>query len=242
MPAVSTDSTHRILLITLSNIGDAVMTTPVMESLHQQYPQAIIDIVTDARASTLFEHCPYRGAIILKQKGWRGTLALVKRLRATRYDLIVDLRTDGLTLLLRSKRKLTRRGNRAAGTHAVERHFGVIRQTLQSDEIPPTHIWLSASERTFASQQLADLPGHRWLALGPGARWAPKCWAADNYSALANQLTESFDAVILLGSAADLPACQQIADKLKLPQRNLAGKTDLAGNGHTRAGTGFCWQ
>ncbi len=99
MPAISTESTRHILLITLSNIGDALMTTPVLEALHRQYPQAVIDIVTDARASDLFEHCPYRGEIILKQKGWRGTIALLKQLRVTRYDLIVDLRTDGLTLL-----------------------------------------------------------------------------------------------------------------------------------------------
>ena len=111
MSATSTDGTRTILLITLSNIGDALMTTPVLEVLHHQYPQAVIDIVTDARAGNLFEFCPYQGEIILKHKGWRGTLALVKRLRITRYDLIVDLRTDGLTLLLRARRKLTRRGN-----------------------------------------------------------------------------------------------------------------------------------
>ncbi len=227
MPAAATDSTHRILLITLSNIGDAVMTTPVMEALHHQYPQAVMDIVTDARASALFEHCPYRGEIIHKHKGWRGTVALVKRLRATRYDLIVDLRTDGLTLLLRGHRKLSRRGASARGLHAVERHFAVIRQTVHSAKIPPQHIWLTESERTFARCQLAGLPGQRWLALGPGARWAQKCWAPNNYNSLANRMAEHFDAVILLGSDADQPACLKISENLQLPHLNLAGKTDL---------------
>jgi len=41
------------------------MTTPVMAALHKQYPQAVIDIVTDARASELFSHCPYKGEIFL---------------------------------------------------------------------------------------------------------------------------------------------------------------------------------
>ncbi|MGB5439175.1 MAG: glycosyltransferase family 9 protein, partial [Gammaproteobacteria bacterium] len=107
MPAAAADSTRSILLITLSNIGDAVMTTPVLEALHHRYPKARIDIVTDARAGSLFEHCPYRGEIILKHKGWRGTLALLKRLRTTRHDLVVDLRTDGLALLLHARRRLT---------------------------------------------------------------------------------------------------------------------------------------
>jgi heptosyltransferase-3 len=227
MSAGSTENTRHILLITLSNIGDALMTTPVLEALHRQHPQAVIDIVTDARASDLFEFCPYRGEIILKQKGWRGTIALLKRLRVTRYDLIVDLRTDGLTLLLHGQRKLTRRGNRTTGGHAVERHFGIITQAVQPAEIPPQRVWLTESQRTFAQQQLADLPGKRWLALGPGARWAPKCWPPENYVELAKQLTEYFDAIILLGSKNDMATCQHISEGLVLPHRNLAGKTDL---------------
>ena len=227
MTAVSTESTRHILLITLSNIGDALMTTPVLEALHRQNPQAVIDIVTDARASDLFEHCPYRGEIILKQKGWRGTIALLKRLRVTRYDLIVDLRTDGLTLLLRARRKLTRRGNRTTGGHAVERHFGVIAQAVQPEEVPSQRVWLTESQRTLAQQQLADLPGKRWLALGPGARWAPKCWSPENYVELAKQLTDYFDAIILLGSQDDMNTCQHISESLVLPHQNLAGKTDL---------------
>ena len=227
MTAVSTESTRHILLITLSNIGDALMTTPVLEALHCQHPQAVIDIVTDARASDLFEHCPYQGEIILKHKGWRGTIALLKRLRITHYDLVVDLRTDGLTLLLHARRKLTRRGNRAKGGHAVERHLGVITQDARPAEIPPQRVWLTESQRTFAQQQLANLPGKRWLALGPGARWAPKCWSPENYVDLAKQLTGYFDAIILLGSQDDMNACQHISESLVLPHRNLAGKTDL---------------
>ena len=89
----STTTTTRILVITLSNIGDAVMTTPVIVALRQQYPDASIDIVTDARASGLFEHMPGRGTVFLKDKstGWRGTARLVKQLRLRRYDLVVDL-------------------------------------------------------------------------------------------------------------------------------------------------------
>lgn len=222
-------ATRRILLITLSNIGDAVLTTPVLAALHAKYPQAVMDIVTDARASELFTHCPWRGDIFLKQKqlGWRGTLALVKQLRARRYDLVVDLRTDGLTLLLRARRRLTRRHGKPAGRHAVERHFGVIREREQLDAIPPVQVWLSDSAREAARQQLAGLPGRHWLALGPGARWEGKCWPAQQFSTLATQLQPQFDAIILLGSTADRDSCAQIEANLTLPCINLAGKTNL---------------
>ncbi len=199
-------NTHKILLITLSNIGDAVMTTPVLESLHQRYPQAVIDIVTDARASQLFTHCPYRGAVLNKDKqaGWRGTATLVRQLRNTHYDLVVDLRTDGLTLLLRARKRLTRRKARTPGYHAVERHFGVIADHLDNPGIPAAGLWLSEAEQAFARQQLAGLPGQRWLALAPGARWPPKRWPAQNFRSLVEQLQDEFDAVVLLGDSSEI--------------------------------------
>jgi ADP-heptose:LPS heptosyltransferase len=220
---------HKILLITLSNIGDAVMTTPVLETLHNTWTLATIDIVTDARASRLFAHCPYGGRVVLKDKqaGWRGTLALVRQLRRTRYDLVVDLRTDGLTLLLRARHRLSRRGSQPLGYHAVERHFGVISRYLNTTRIPAATIRLSQAEHRFADRQLSGLPGQHWLALGPGARWQPKRWPAQSFRALVNRLQAEFDAVILLGDTTETAVCQDIEDSLSLPAINLAGKTDL---------------
>jgi ADP-heptose:LPS heptosyltransferase len=222
-------TTQSILLITLSNVGDAVLTTPVMQALHHKYPQAYMDIVTDARAAPLFRHCPWRRDIILKDKqaGWRGLPPLLRQLRTTRYDLVVDLRTDGLSLLLRARRRLTRRGTRSVKGHAVERHFSVIRQREQQSAIPPPCVWLSAAEHEFAAQALAGLPGRRWLALGPGARWQPKCWPAARYRTLLEQLQPHLDACVLLGDGSDAAACREITAGLRLPHVNLAGVTDL---------------
>ena len=221
--------TNKILLITLSNIGDAIMTTPVLEALHKTWPLATIDIVTDARANQLFAHCPYSGRVVLKDKraGWRGTVALVRQLRHTRYDLVVDLRTDGLTLLLRSGHRLTRRGSRPLGHHAVERHFGVISRYIDTTNIPAAVIHIPEAAHNFAREQLSGLPGQRWLALGPGARWQPKRWPALHFRALVNQVQEKFDAVILLGDTTEIAVCQDIGSQLPLPAINLAGKTDL---------------
>lgn len=218
-----------ILLITLSNIGDVLMTTPVVAALRERYPDAAMDIVTDARAAELFAHYPGRQAVILRDKrlGWRGTAALVKRLRQKHYDLAVDLRTDGLTLLLRARRRLTRHGSRTPGPHAVERHFGVIGQRERLKVIPPLRVWLTGTEQTFARQRLSGLPGSRWLALAPGARWEPKRWPAHRFAELATRLQAQSDAVILLGDETDRAACRTIAAELPLPHVNLAGETGL---------------
>jgi heptosyltransferase-3 len=223
------DAVRHILLVTLSNIGDAVMTTPVMEALHGMHPQAVMDIVADPRSSELFTHCPYRDHVIHrdKQQGWRGSLALVHELRRRHYDLIVDLRTDGLAWLLRSRQRLTRQGTRCPQGHAVERHMDVIRRHVGTTGIPPTRLWLDGREQEFARRALAGLPGRRWLALGPGARWEPKRWPPVQFRELVLSRREDFDAVVLLGSAADKDSCRSIAEGLSLPCLDLAGRTSL---------------
>jgi ADP-heptose:LPS heptosyltransferase len=223
------DPIRHILLVTLSNIGDALMTTPVMEALHGKHPQAMMDIVADPRSGELFAHCPYLYRLIHRDKsqGWRGSLALVRELRRRDYDLIVDLRTDGLAWLLRARRRLTRRGARRSQGHAVERHMRVIRRHTGGAEIPPTRLWLAEREQEFANQALAGLPGRRWLALGPGARWEPKRWPPGHFRELVASRGEAFDAVVLLGSRADAGICRAIADGLSLPCLDLAGRTGL---------------
>lgn len=217
-----------ILVITLSNIGDAVMTTPVLAALHQEFPFATIDLVADRRSAEIFRHCPYLGRIVFKEKraGWRGTLRLVHELRRTDYDLIVDLRTDGLAYLLRGHRRLTKWHARPPGPHAVQQHMGVIAK-LGENHIPPTHIWLTPDLDADAAQRLRELPGARWLALGPGANWAPKIWPTAQFQKLIEQLQDRFDGVILLGGTSDVARCKAVATHCPLPYLDLSGKTGL---------------
>lgn len=222
---------RRILFISLSNIGDAIMTTPVLERLHQLYPDASIDLICDKRSKILFQHCPYRGEIIIKDKrADKLTLARqLKGLRKTRYDLIVDLRTDGLAYLLRARQRLTKWGRKAYGPHAVEELISIIHRINPDKVIPPTTTWLDDTSLAQAEQLTDSLPGSCWLAMGPGANWPPKTWASDKFAEVANALKDAVDAVIILGGPKDLQECEATQALLNMPFIELAGKTDLLG-------------
>lgn len=204
-----------------------VLTTPVLTRLHQCYPDARIDIVTDARAQAVLTHCPYRGEIFLKKKraGWRGMLRLLRQLRRTHYDVIVDLRTDGLAYLLRGRRRITKWGARPSGAHAVQDHMGVI--AALGGAIPPTRVWLNEKLQTDAAQRLAALPNARWLALGPGANWPPKIWPAERFAALTGLIQHDFDAVMLLGGPGDRERAATVAAHCALPCLDFSGTTDI---------------
>lgn len=223
------DTNKKILFISLSNIGDTILTTPVLQTLHNLYPHAEIDIVSDRRSKIIYEHCPYRSEIFLKNKRgiFNGSLALIGELRKKSYDIIVDLRTDGLTFFLRGKLKLTKRFAVSYGPHAVEEHMGVIRKINTDGNIPATTIWLTEEYTKYASERLGDLNTRKMLVIAPGCHVPVKVWSPENFASLCNSLSGEIDSVVLLGAEAERKYSAVVTKNLSLPYKDLTGQTDL---------------
>jgi heptosyltransferase III len=220
-------SSVRILVITLSNIGDAIMTTPVLAALHAQYPHARIDLVCDPRSSALFESCPYIGQLFVRDKksGWLGYLQLIASLRQTRYDIVVDLRTDFLAYLLRAKRRCNKQPNaRTLHMHSAEKHLLAVRK-LVGDGLRKAELWASERDGHIVAAQF-PLCG-RWLAIGPGANFSGKIWPVERYVAVANALAAKVDGVILLGGRADQALAAQFMAQATLPVYDACGALTL---------------
>lgn len=219
----------RILLISLSNIGDAVMTTPVLQSLHAHFPDAAIDIVGDQRSSEIFSFCPYVGEIIHKNKKkiFRGSLNLIMELRRKKYNLAVDLRTDGLLYLLRAKRRLNKWNRRAYGPHAVEKHLGIIHSIHGNKAVPDCCVWTGEVNNQWAKAVLGQYDGSKLIGLGIGANWPGKIWPIQKYLNLVDTVKNNFDCVILLGDDRDRELTNAVENKFSLPVLNLCGKTGL---------------
>ncbi|MDE0286323.1 MAG: glycosyltransferase family 9 protein [Gammaproteobacteria bacterium] len=219
---------NNFLFITLSNIGDVLLTTPVLQFLHGYDTDARIDIIGDKRSSMLFRHCPYRGQVYHKHKRrfLRGVPSLWFELRRNRYDLVVDLRTDILARLVRADKRL----GKTAGDeqcHAVEQHFAAISPIAGGQEIPPVTLWLGQVDRDYAARVCRQLPGNRWLCIGPGANWEKKIWPAEKYALTADELRGRFDALVLLGNDSDNRQAELVAGRVRLPCVNLCGRTTL---------------
>ena len=226
------EKVNKILIISLSNIGDAIMTTPVLMALHEHYPEAVVDIVGDQRSSEIFKHCPFRGEIFNKQKNrfLRGVPALLKTLWIQSYDLIVDIRTDGLAYLLPAGKRYTKfnrkLNKKATGPHAVQAHMGIISEIYQGDP-PHCHVWLSEAEEKFAEEALGQYYGKRLLGLGTGANADVKIWPKENYLSLVEKTGNDFDAIVFLGDSRDKERSDFISSQVNKPCINLCGITTI---------------
>jgi lipopolysaccharide heptosyltransferase II len=86
----------RILLVRLRLIGDVVFTTPVIRALRRQYPAATITYVVEAEAAPVVARNPHLTEVIAiaRARGFerlREDWRIGRRLRAARFDLVVDL-------------------------------------------------------------------------------------------------------------------------------------------------------
>ena len=101
----------RILFITATRIGDAVLSTGLADHLLRRYPDARLTIACGLPAEGVFARMPNRDRTLLieKRRYDRHWLTLWRQTVTTLWDLAVDLRGSALTLLLPARRRMIMR-------------------------------------------------------------------------------------------------------------------------------------
>ena len=220
----NTKREKKILFITLSNIGDVILTIPTLLKLSKRYKNAKFDIVGDDRSKILFKYYPFINKFFIKDKskGFRGTLSLLRDIRKTNYDVAVDLRSDGLLYLIRADKKFHKINNK--NIHSIEKHYLSIKE--QDKKIPEPTIWLSNEEKRKA-RKLLPKSYKKILAFGLGANSSHKIWPTKFYAELGNLLKQQFDLIVLIGDVKDNEYFSAFTKNYKGPLLNLSGKLDL---------------
>ncbi len=86
----------KILLIRLRLIGDVVFTTPLLRALDRAFPNAHLAYLVEREAAAVVARNPHIDELIVvtRSRGWRriaDDVRLARRLRAARFDIVLDL-------------------------------------------------------------------------------------------------------------------------------------------------------
>ncbi|GAN69446.1 glycosyltransferase family 9 protein [Acetobacter orleanensis] len=175
----------RILFITATRLGDAVLSTGLLAHLVRTYPDARFTIACGPVAAGLFQNLPglERVLVMTKRTYDRHWLELWKACIGQTWDLTIDLRGSATTFFLRSRKRLIMRGGRRPGLRL--NHLG---QLLHLSPPPMPTVWLSEADKTLASQMIPT-DGGPIIALGPTANWTGKIWPIDRYLPLWAELS-----------------------------------------------------
>jgi heptosyltransferase-3 len=171
----------RILFVTSNRLGDAVLSTGLLDHLIRTHPEASITVACGPVAEGLFARMPNRERTIVFDKRPYGLhwLPLWACAATTLWDLVVDIRGSALAWMVLARRRAVMR--RSSG-HKVAQ-LGAV---LGLDPPPMPVMWTAPEDRTRAAALLSA--GRPVIGLGPTANWAPKVWPADHYAALFNAL------------------------------------------------------
>jgi ADP-heptose:LPS heptosyltransferase len=211
----------RILFITATRLGDAVLSTGLLDHLRQSYPEARFTVVCGPVAEGVFWRLERLERIIVVEKRrfdlhW---LVLWARVCGTVWDLVVDLRGSGLSFALLARRRAIMRGGRRPG-HRLSHIGGVLGLTTA----PVPVAWTAAADEDTASALLPA--GGPVIGLGPTANWRDKVWPADRFvalcAALAARLPGARVAVFGGAGALERSMAQPVLDA-------LPGAIDLVG-------------
>jgi ADP-heptose:LPS heptosyltransferase len=218
----------RILFVTATRIGDAVLSTSLLRHLVERYPDARLTVAAGPIAAPLFEGVPrLERLIVVEKRRWaQHWVALWGAVVATRWDMVVDLRGSALAFLLRAgERRVMAKG--APDEHRVRQ----LARLFALDPPPSPHLWTLARHTERAARLVP--PSGPFLAIGPAANWVGKQWRAERFAELARRLTAA-DGILPGARVAVLAAAHERAQAAPLvealpPSRvlDLVGEADL---------------
>ena len=173
----------RILFITSNRLGDAVLSTGLLDHLIRMHPDARITVACGPVAEGVFARMPNRVRTIVLDKRpyrlhWPG---LWLATATTLWDLVVDIRGSALAWMVPTRRRAVMR--RRSGPKVAQ-----LAAVLRLDPPPLPVVWTAPEDRARAA---ALLPSDRpVIALAPTANWPPKIWPAERFAALFQALRD----------------------------------------------------
>jgi len=175
----------KILFITATRLGDAVLSTGLLEYMLKTWPEARVTVACGPLPASIFEGFPNVERVIrLKKKPRSGHwIDLWKAAIGTKWDMVVDLRNSAVSRLVFAKHRFIFGRRIDKNKHKVEQAADVMRLS----DIPAPHLYFTQAQLDFARNLIA--PGGMVLAVGPSANWIGKTWSSQNYIEVINKIT-----------------------------------------------------
>ncbi|MFH1190663.1 MAG: lipopolysaccharide heptosyltransferase II [Candidatus Omnitrophota bacterium] len=227
----------KILFITLSNIGDCILTLPVLDFLRQKYPRALITCLVPPRPWEIFMNNPAVHDVIIfdKQVKLINKIKLFFDLSKRNFDLVVDLRNSFFGAFLPARKKslfsgpLRRIPSRIK--HMREKHLfwaNLLDYSKSNKKYQSLNITLQDIDYIngfLSGENLFD--NSKLIVVAPGSRSRIKCWDKQNFSQLCCQLVKEDKQIVLVGDEFDQPVCNYLQAAGGEKIINLCAKTNF---------------
>lgn len=203
-------------------MGDAVLTTALIEELKVHYPQAQLDYLIYEDHSSLFAGNPKIRRLICipsRDMTFRKIWKLIQKIRSEKYQMVLTTNnnrfTGLLTALSGAKNKIgftenplsgffTKKVSREKGIHEVERKLKLIDRKGGSGDGMPR---LYPNQSDF--QEVSQYQHSPYITLAPASDWYTKQLPMENWLSFLDSIDYPMT-VLLIGAARNFALCAEI--------------------------------
>ena len=234
----------KILIIQTAFIGDVILATPLAEKLHAFFPGARIDFLVRKGNEGLLKDHPFLNEVLVwnkNEKKIRNLFRLIRKVKATRYDLLVNAHrfaSSGLLAFFSGARVKTGfdknpfsfcydwRVQHQIGNHVheIQRNLALVEKLTDAVPVMP-RLYPGAADVKEAGRY--SRPGGNavtFITIAPTSVWFTKQLPAHKWLELIEKQNPELT-ICLLGAKGDAGICEEIRKSSAHPNiLNLAGK------------------
>ncbi|HMX95777.1 MAG: glycosyltransferase family 9 protein [Bacteroidetes bacterium] len=214
---------HKILIVQTAYIGDVILATGLIESIHQAFPEAQIDFVLRKGNESLLKNHPFVNKLYIwdkKKNKFSNLIKLIGQIRKERFDLVVNLQrffsTGLIALCAKSKNKRGYDKNPLSfcyhkktehfigKNHETYRNFSLI-DDLKNIHYQKPHLYFTAEE----IQKVQPLKSQPFVCMAPGSVWFTKQLPIAKWAELILTISDNIK-IYLIGAPVDAALCNEI--------------------------------
>jgi heptosyltransferase II len=231
----------KILVVQTAFIGDAILASAALESLHKEFPGAELHILVRNGNESLFEGHPYLKKVWVwnkKQGKLRNLVKLTRAIRREKFDWLLNFHRFASSGFLTAfsgariksgfdKNPWARFFTHVAkheignGKHEVERNFELLKPFVKGAFAKP-RLYPTVQQ----VEKIKSLAASPFVCMAPASVWFTKQLPKEKWIELCNAVHDK--KVYLLGAKSDLALCEEI--RAASANRNieiLGGKLSL---------------
>ena len=240
----------KILLIQTAFIGDVILATSLIESVHKKYPTAKIDFLLRKGNENLLQKHPFLNDVLIwdKKNKYKSLFGLLKQIRKTSYYAVLNLQRFGATGLLtafsNAKIKAGFKKNPFSfafthtyehiittnpnSVHEIERNSKLLESinNKNSEEISKPKLYPSLEDK----DKIKELVQNDFICIAPTSVWFTKQFPLHKWIDFIekllleeknNQKLPPNFTIYLLGAPSDSDSCQKIIDEIEEKRNKL---------------------
>ena len=237
----------KILIIQTAYIGDVILATPLIEKLHQFYPDAQIFFLLRKGNEDLLRNHPYLKNIIIwnkKKNKFKNLFKILKLIRISNYDIVINLQrflsTGILTAFSKANEKIGFDKNPLSflfnkkikhvlqndtkNPHEVSRNLSLIEHLTDNSFVKPM---LYPTKVDY--NEVIPFIVNPYICIAPASVWFTKQFPINKWLSFLNAIDFKIN-IILLGSKADSSLAKEIilqCTNSKISFIDLCGKINL---------------